>query len=300
MVAHWQDQEERAGSFWLAILVWIARNLGRRVLLWALYPVTFFYLLVARSAVASSRKYLTQVLDRPVTWRDSWKHFYYFAVVSVDRLYLLSGDTRALSVTLRGEELLTEYIEQQQGCMIMVSHHGSFEALRVSALAMQDLPLKIVMDHGHNSAVMQTIDAVNPEFAQSIIDSGQLNGPALALRLAEELAAGTVVGIMADRSQKHEAQVPIKLLDREASLPAGPWLLASALAVPVIICFGLYEGGNRYTIYVERLDSRVRVPRAQRQQCLQEYAQRYADRMEHYIKKAPFNWFNFYDFWHER
>ncbi len=297
MTTHWQDQQERAGSFWLAILVWIARNLGRRALLLSLYPVTFFYVLVARSAVSASQRYLMQVLGRPVTWRDSWKHFYYFAVVSVDRLYLLANDTDALSVSMQGQEALAEYVDQGRGCMIFVSHHGSFEALRVSGLAMQDLPLKIVMDHGHNAAVMQTIDAVNPEFAQTIIDSRQLQGPALALRLAEELEAGTVIGMMVDRSQKHEAQVPVRLLGRKAYLPAGPWLLASALGVPVFMCFGLYEGANRYSIYVEQLDTQLKIPRRDREQSMAAYAQRYADRMEHYIKKAPFNWFNFYDFW---
>jgi predicted LPLAT superfamily acyltransferase len=25
--------------------------------------------------------------------------------------------------------------------------------------------------------------------------------------------------------------------------------------------------------------------------------QRYADRLEHYCRVAPYNWFNFYDFW---
>ena len=28
-------------------------------------------------------------------------------------------------------------------------------------------------------------------------------------------------------------------------------------------------------------------------------AQRYADRLEHYTRLAPDNWFNFYDFWGE-
>ncbi len=30
---------------------------------------------------------------------------------------------------------------------------------------------------------------------------------------------------------------------------------------------------------------------------LKAYVQRYAERLEHYARKAPDNWFNFYDFW---
>ena len=30
---------------------------------------------------------------------------------------------------------------------------------------------------------------------------------------------------------------------------------------------------------------------------LQDYAQRYADRLAHHARLAPYNWFNFYDYW---
>ena len=35
------------------------------------------------------------------------------------------------------------------------------------------------------------------------------------------------------------------------ALPGRPWQLAAALKVPVVLCFGLYRGGNRYDLYFE-------------------------------------------------
>jgi predicted LPLAT superfamily acyltransferase len=32
---------------------------------------------------------------------------------------------------------------------------------------------------------------------------------------------------------------------------------------------------------------------------LQEWTQRYVDRLEFHALRAPYNWFNFYDYWHE-
>ncbi len=45
--------------------------------------------------------------------------------------------------------------------------------------------------------------------------------------------------------------------------------------------------------FAERID----IDRAQREQQLAQWVQRYVARLEHYAKQYPYNWFNFYDFW---
>jgi predicted LPLAT superfamily acyltransferase len=37
--------------------------------------------------------------------------------------------------------------------------------------------------------------------------------------------------------------------------------------------------------------------RNRRAEEIQLWAQRYADRLEHYTRVAPYNWFNFFPFW---
>jgi len=81
--------------------------------------------------------------------------------------------------------------------------------------------------------------------------------------------------------------------------PEGPWRLAAALGVPVLLGFGLYCGGNRYEAHFELFARRVTVARSTRSADIAAYAQRYAQRMEHYARLAPYNWFNFYDYWQE-
>ncbi len=76
-------------------------------------------------------------------------------------------------------------------------------------------------------------------------------------------------------------------------------LLASVLKVPVILFFGLYRGDNRYDIHFELFTDQVTIERNNRSADLQLWTQRYANRLEHYARLAPYNWFNFYDFWNE-
>ena len=59
----------------------------------------------------------------------------------------------------------------------------------------------------------------------------------------------------------------------------------------------LYRGGNVYEGHFEILAENIEASRRNREQELQAWVQRYAERLEYYCRMAPYNWFNFYDFW---
>src|SRR5437867_557884 len=89
----------------------------------------------------------------------------------------------------------------------------------------------------------------------------------------------------------------VNSLTRAATFPAGPVLLAAMMRCPVILFFGLYRGGNRYEIYFEHFADQIDLDRVRRAEDIQFWMQRYAERLEHYSRLAPYNWFNFYPFW---
>ena len=82
-----------------------------------------------------------------------------------------------------------------------------------------------------------------------------------------------------------------------AVAPSGVYLLAAALHCPVYLIFGLYRDPNRYDIHCELFAEEVVLPRNARPAGIAVYAQLYADRLAHYGRLAPDNWFNFFDFW---
>jgi predicted LPLAT superfamily acyltransferase len=73
-------------------------------------------------------------------------------------------------------------------------------------------------------------------------------------------------------------------------------LIASVLRAPVVIVFSLYLDGA-YEVICEPFSDAFHLPREGREQALQENVQRYADRLALHAERAPYNWFNFYDFW---
>ena len=119
------------------------------------------------------------------------------------------------------------------------------------------------------------------------------------LELKKAIEDGEVVAVLGDRLHPNEGQrtSSVDFLGAPALLPKGPMLLAAALGCPILFMAGLRAGDGRYEIHVEPFAERVVVARHDRDKVIGEYVQLYADQMAKFCFRAPYQWFNFYDFW---
>ena len=296
MSAAWVDQEERGTPFALRLILWIAQHLGRGFSRLFLYPITLYFLLMAKPQRSASRQYLSRILGRQATLSDVARHIHCFASTILDRVFLLADRSSEFNIQRNNPEGVYRLLDQGQGCLLLGAHLGSFEVLRAPAINECKMPLKILMYPNHNEQISKIFMGLNPEVAQSILPLGETD---TMLKVADAVAEGKAVAMLGDRAIGSEKSVNCRFLGKMAQLPAGPMLLASVLKVPVILFVGLHMGGNRYELYFEKLADQVVIDRNQRDADLQKWMQRYADRLEYYARKAPYNWFNFYDFWKE-
>ena len=63
---------------------------------------------------------------------------------------------------------------------------------------------------------------------------------------------------------------------------------------------GLYLGGNRYEIHLERLADFSATARGERAGAIDAALRQYVAALERHVRDSPWNWFNFYDFWPPR
>lgn len=295
MSASWKQQKERSAPWVISLIVWIALRLGRPVARALLWPIVTYFYLTSASVRRESRRYLALALQRPPTRRDVFRQIHAFAACGLDRIYVLAGHHDELDVSVHDPGLVLPRLHAGGAAIVLTAHLGSFEVLRVLGTRRKGMRFRIVMDRGHGQMIGSVLDRLNPEHASEIIDAGA--GPQLTLALHEALAQGCVVGLMADRVFGADAGLTVSFLGRQARLPSGPWKLAAVLGSPVLICFGLYRGGRRYEMHFEAFSDGASVPRALRAAHAQAAAQRFAERLEDYVRQAPYNWFNFYDFW---
>ena len=108
-----------------------------------------------------------------------------------------------------------------------------------------------------------------------------------------------MVGMLGDRVAESSKVVSCDFLGDQAKFSAGPMLLAMTLKVPVVLVFGLYRGGNRYDLHFELLTDGIDIARAEREQALNTWTCKYANRLAARVKDAPYNWFNFYAYWQD-
>jgi predicted LPLAT superfamily acyltransferase len=153
------------------------------------------------------------------------------------------------------------------------------------------------MDRQQTPELTRMLMALNPAVAASIIDLGT-GDTDVALAIQDAAKQGALIGMLADRSRPKESTTMVPFFGEPARFPVAPYLIASLLDLPVVLTFALYRGGNRYDLYFETLAERIVIPRRERATLMHEWTARFAARLEHHTRLDPYNWFNFYDFWH--
>ena len=296
--AHWQSRPEGGGRFAIWLIRAIALYGGRRMGRLCLYPITLYFFVRRGPERQASRQYLQRAFGRPATTWQVLKHIHCFAATILDRIFLLAHGEQPFRIETEGLELLDQCVAQGRGVLLFGSHQGSFEALRAIGARRPEMPLRVVLDKQKTPAMTELLEALAPDVGACVIDAAQ-DGTTIALAMAEACHDGALVAMLADRGRGHEVLRRTGFLGSSAPFPISPWLLAHTLQVPVVLCFGLYLGGNRYKLVFEPFSERVHIPRHDRGPALDALIARYAQRLEHYIHVAPYNWFNFYDFWQE-
>jgi len=290
----WAHTPERSNMLMLRIMTWISLRLGRRAGRSVLHLITAYFLLFAPSSRRASSAYLKHALGRPTRWSDLYQHFFTFAATIHDRVYLVNRRFDMFDFDVYGEDVLRKLIADGNGLFLIGAHLGSFEVIRALGRKATDLRVAMVMHEGNAKKINAMLAAINPEAVHDIIGLGSVDA---MLKVSERLNDGCVVGMLADRTTGNDTQYRVQILGANANLPGGPFRMAALLRRPMVFMAGLYLGGNRYAIHFDLLADFSAVERSQRDAALQAAISRYAALLDRYCRKAPYNWFNFYDFW---
>jgi predicted LPLAT superfamily acyltransferase len=293
---HWLSRPEAGGWFAIWLIRFIGLHFGRGFARIFLYPISFYFYFRRGPERRASRDYFRRLNGRPGTPLQVMRLIHAFASTILDRVFLLARGIDGFRVTAHGVEELHRQLDRGHGVMLLGAHVGSFEVLRVLAARKPECKLKLVMDKSKTPALTALLEALAPELSDSIIDTSR-GGTDIVLALSEAAREGAMITLLGDRGRPRELMREVPFLGADAAFPAAPWQIAALLKVPVVLCLGMYLGGNRYDLTFETLAEGVDLPRTDRNAALDFHIRHYAERLEHHLRAAPYNWFNFYDFW---
>jgi predicted LPLAT superfamily acyltransferase len=293
--SQWVGEPERGSAAVARIMTFLALRLGRKAGLLMLWPTAAYFSLFAPTARRHSREYLRRALGRAPTRADFFRHVYAFAATLLDRLYLVHGRIGLFSVTIEGEELMQAAAARGDGALLLGAHLGSFAMMSMVGRRRPGLRVAMAMYEHNASRIAAIYRDAEPDDAPQIIPLGHLDA---MLRIRDALDAGGFVGMLADRTIGEAPAQVVGFLGAPALFPSGPMRAAAALRRRVMFMTGLYRGGNHYHVVFHEIADFSRPAPHGRQAAVREAIARYVTLLEQYCRSDPYNWFNFYDFWH--
>jgi predicted LPLAT superfamily acyltransferase len=301
--AGWARTRERGTFALMRLMFFVMPRIARPVIVYMVHIIALYFFLFGRQARNASLDYLARVAKampdsgiKP-TWRVAYRHFRAFGTSILDKLDTWSGRLKVEDVVFDNYPAMGSLAHAPRGVLVMGSHLGNLEALRALGTRHKRVKLNVLVHTQHAdyfNRILRKAGATDVELVQVT----QLN-PAKAIDLRERIDRGEWVVITADRVPVHGGRtVDVSFLGDTAPLPIGPYVMASLLECPVHLLFVLRRGPHNH-VYFEPFAERITWQRGSRDAVIADYAQKYAARLEHYLRLEPLQWFNFYRFWRQ-
>jgi len=239
-----------------------------------------------------------EALGHAPTWRDAYRHYRAFERSLLDRAEMWLGDPSKFDFEVHGFEPFGRLAEEKRGAIVVGSHVGSFDALRL--LAVRKRFVTNVLMYVRNAPVINSVfRELSPDVEMRVIpiEEGSLKS-AFEIRACVE--RGELVAILGDRIEPNDRSGEphaVELLGGEVRLPTAAFELALLLGCPLFMMTAVRRGPLRYEVFIEELSKGVRLPRARRRAEAERLLDAYAAHLERICQDFPLQWFNFYDFW---
>ncbi|MGA0608997.1 acyltransferase [Caldimonas sp. KR1-144] len=300
---HWAAIGESTSVAGIWTLWAVYRLFGRAPMRLVLYPVVAWYWATRRAARHASLDYLRRIelahgaLGHAPGWRDTLRHFFSFAETLLDKLLAVSGRAGLSGVRSEGRGEIAAALARGDGALVVTAHVGCLEMCQALADHGQRWRLTVLVHTRHAQRFNAVLRRLNPRQRIELLQVTEVDA-ATATTLQQRIAAGGVVAIVGDRVPVRQSKtVSLSFLGREAEFPVGAYVLAALFKCPLYFMGCVREPGRGHVQVFELLAARVELPRGDREQAMRYYAARYVAALERLLRRAPLEWFNFFDFW---
>jgi predicted LPLAT superfamily acyltransferase len=302
----WTGMAERGSLLGMWVTAQVYRLFGPRLTRYFILPIVAYFFVTDRRGRRASRRYLQRLhafpggaaaLGHVPADRDGFRHYHAFGLAILDRLRFAVDGGRDVDIVFHGRQHLAGLVERKRGAVLLGAHLGSFDALRALA-ARNGIGVDVVMLTRHAPRVNAILRTLNRDGAARVVEPVPTTADSL-FRLRASVERGGFVAILGDRvgAAARARVVKVPYLGAPAAFPAGPFVLAHALGCPIVLMIALRRDDRTYEVFAEPLAEPVCLPRVERAEWLNEIVRRYAQRLETYCLAAPYQWFNFFDFW---
>lgn len=285
------DGKSRGTLLGYKIFVFFIRKLGIKAAYVVLYFVASYYFLFLKKSNQSTFYYFHKRLGYSY-WKAKkcvWKSYFTFGQTIIDKTAITAGLRDKFTYEFDGIEILKDLLAQKKGGVLISAHIGNFEIAEYFFAEIDlDCQINLVTTDLEHSVIKEYLEsvAVKNSSIKFIIVKEDLSH---IFDINNALANNELICFTGDRYFEGVKYLTAPLLGEDANFPAGPFLIASRLKVPVVFVYVMKEPNLHYHLYAREAQSKHRDEKG--------LLNSYIESVEGMLQKYPLQWFNYFDFW---
>ncbi|WP_428230663.1 lipid A biosynthesis acyltransferase [Flavobacterium sp.] len=274
------------------IFVFLIQKAGVKSAYILLYFVAAYYFLFLKKSNKAISYYFGERLK--YSWFKSktmvFKSYYTFGQTIIDKISISAGMRNKFTYEFDGIEILKNLLAEKKGGVLISAHIGNFEiAEHFLGDIDLDFQINLVTTDLEHSAIKNYLESVTQKpTVKFIIIKEDLSH---IFEINAALANNELVCFTGDRYFEGTKSLSEKILGEEANFPAGPFLIASRLKVPVVFVYVMKEPNLHYHLYAREAIVKHRDEKG--------LLKAYIESVESMLAKYPLQWFNYFDFWNQ-
>ncbi|HTL09027.1 MAG TPA: hypothetical protein VL307_12235 [Chitinophagaceae bacterium] len=220
-----------------------------------------------------------------------YRNYYRLGQSLIDKVVIMSGIRNKFTFNFEGEEHLRQMIEMKKGGLLLSAHLGNWE-IAGHLLKRLNTRIHIVMYDGEHQQIKRYMETVTGKRSMQVIIIREDLSHIYAI--SEALKNNELVCIHADRFVEGNKTMTAPFLGAPARFPAGPFVLATTLKVPLSFVFAFKETASHFHLYA----SEVKTYQGSNKAVVMETVLAdFVQQMEQKARQYPEQWFNYYNFW---
>jgi predicted LPLAT superfamily acyltransferase len=212
----------------------------------------------------------------------------------IDRATIGIKGPKSVMIVFDDQKKIVDLIGEGRGVILLTAHVGCWQAT-MERLRVFDTSVSLLLHHEEGDVDRHFFEHTGAANPFRVIDPlGYMGG---VLEMMEVLKRGELLSIMGDRVFGNDKNtVPVDFLGGKIRLPFSAFKLASATGAPVAVLFSHKSGPESHELILDRV---IRVPSRidRKEDAFRPYVAQFAEALESYTERYPYQFFNFFDMW---
>ncbi len=276
----------------MKLISWFGLIPAYSLLVW----VSLYYVITNKTLRKSLKSFRTK-LSLKTNIFHIYKHVFVFGLNLIDR-FAYPVLKKPFKIITFGEENIFDALMKNNGLIMLSAHVGNQEVAGDILFDRIKTKINFLMYDNEKEEIKKVTNDLTKNRSVNIIPISQ-NSMEMMFSVQKALSNNEIIAMSADRYREGDSVHKLSFLGKETFFPSGPFKIAAVTGAPITIATTVKTG---FKTYEQKIYSYINFEGEicqNRKNKVLNLSQEYVKILENIVKKHPYHWFNYYDFWNE-